>query len=379
MPTKLLWTLRAVAALILAACSFPAHAAEKRPMWVGIWSGTIGNAAIRVCLTERTYLETPVKGSGAYYYMKYLKPLHLEQEDAKTWVETAGGALQAGDPRWKMERVTGNALSGRWITASRNLPIRLKRLSADSDCGSQTFNQPRFTPFVVRQQAAELDGRKYVKLSSSAGKHLDLSFESFQLADAGAAIGKVNEALREKVPVGHQKANFFECLTGALSSNGYDGDYGEFLQPIMLTRDWLSASYSSGGYCGGAHPFHGSSMLTFDLRSGEKVDLQGWLNERAFGEKSQFQDSPPFSDVLRKFLVAHWPVEREGDAECREAASESNYWDVGLERKGISFTPGMPHVLAACANTVVVPYAEIGPYLNDTGKVGVKSVMANLR
>jgi hypothetical protein len=369
---------RILCAILLAVFIVPAHATDKQPQWAGIWSGTIGNVPVRVCLTERSYWDAPIKGSGAYFYMKYLKPLHLEQEDAKTWVESAGGALQASDPRWKIDRVNGNSLTGRWIATGKNLLIRLKRLSAEPDCGSQTFNQPRFKPFVVTKQDAELDGRKYVKLTSSAGEHLDLSFETFQLVGAGAAIAKVNEALREKTPVGDQQADFFECLTGALSANGYDGGHSEFLKPVMLTRDWLSASYSSGGYCGGAHPYHGSSMLTFDLRSGEKVDLQNWLNKRAFREKSQYQQRPPLSEAFRQFLVSRWPVEQENDGECKEAANESNYWDIGLERDGMSFAPGMPHVLTACANPVLVPYAELAPFLNDLGKAGVASVQANL-
>jgi hypothetical protein len=362
----------------------PAHAADKQPQWAGVWSGTIGNVQVRVCLTERAYWNQPFKGSGAYFYMKYLKTLHLEQEGPKTWVETTGGVVQVSDPRWNIDRVLSNSLSGRWTAAGKTLPLRLKRLSAEADCGSQTFNQPRFKPFVVSKQNAELDGRKYVKLVSSAGEHLDLSFESFQLVEAGAVIAKVNEALREKIPVGNQQADFFECLIGALSATTYDGSYGETLEPVMLTRDWLSFSHSSGGYCGGAHPFGSSSMLTFDLRTGDKIDLQNWLNLKALDPKGDpaqgyWGEDASLSDALRKFLVEYKPAEDEQDAECKVAARESNYWDIGLERNGMSFTPGMPHVMTACANPILVPYTKLSPYLNKTGEIGVASVMANLR
>jgi hypothetical protein len=371
-------------AVLLSAFIVPADAADKQPQWAGIWSGTIGNVQVRVCLTEQVYGNAPFKGSGAYFYMKYLKPLHLEQEGPKTWVEITRGAAQVSDPRWNIDRVWSNSLSGRWTAAGKTLPLRLKRLSAEADCGSQAFNQPRFKPFVVSKQNAELDGHKYVKLVSSAGEHLDLSIESFQLVEAGAVIAKVNEALREKIPVGDQQADFFECLIGALSATTYDGSYGETLKPVMLTRDWLSVSYSNGGYCGGAHPFWSSSMLTFDLRTGDKVDLQNWLNLKALGSKGDpaqghSGEVAPLSDALRKFLVEYKPAEDEQDADCKVAARESNYWDMGLERNGMSFTPGMSYVMTACANPILVPYTKLSPYLNKTGEIGVASVMANLR
>ena len=53
------------------------------------------------------------------------------------------------------------------------------------------------------------------------------------------------------------------------------------------------------------------------------------------------------------------------EAEWREPVAEAEFWDIGLTRSGLAFTPGMPHVLAACANAMTVPWAALAPFLSQ--------------
>ena len=77
--------------------------------------------------------------------------------------------------------------------------------------------------------------------------------------------------------------------------------------------------------------------------------------------------------ALRRVIVAH---AGEIEPDCREPVAEAEFWDIGLERGGLRFTPEMPHVLTSCANPALVPWPALTRFLSRAGVAGRASLAA---
>lgn len=53
----------------------------------------------------------------------------------------------------------------------------------------------------------------------------------------------------------------------------------ETTAPFLWTDDFLVVSDVAGGFCGGAHLFGDISYRTFDLSTGDSVDLWSWIGD----------------------------------------------------------------------------------------------------
>ena len=88
-----------------------------------------------------------------------------------------------------------------------------------------------------------------------------------------------------------------------------------------------------------------------------------WLEPAVAGEERIALVS--ISPALLDTVMRHWPV-AEGEAEdygCRDMVRDRYGWNLGLVASGIAFMPELPHVAQACAETAVVPWAELAPFL----------------
>jgi hypothetical protein len=353
------------------------------PIWQGVWKGTIGPYPVQLCLSDRQWLEDGVNGYGAYYYLKYLKIISLDQKDAKRWIERGDGAEKPSDPVWQIGQVTANQIMGSWQGSGRQLPIRLARVANGKDepegeaCGSKAFMAPRIKPLTVREEQAQIYGVPYRRLIADAGAHFDFSMSSFALDGEGAATARINEELRKRLVGGDDDFGYVECMASALSMNGSDGYFEAGAEPVMILKDWLAVRAGQGDYCGGAHPNWSAWSMTFDRSSGEKIDPTDWFSSAAFAEKpEQYGTTRPINAEFRSLLVKRMSAEET--EQCADIVGDTNYWGIGLTREGIEFTPSMPHVAKACENPVLMPYADIAPYLNEGGKEALASIEGNI-
>ena len=83
-----------------------------------------------------------------------------------------------------------------------------------------------------------------------------------------------------------------------------------------------------------------------------------------------FEDSAlrPLSPAFKRIVLRRLKF---ADSECRAVVSEAEYWNIGLDRTGLVFSPSLPHVAMACGDDAAVPFAELGPWLSAAGKAGV--------
>jgi hypothetical protein len=100
------------------------------------------------------------------------------------------------------------------------------------------------------------------------------------------------------------------------------------------------------------------------------VDLTAWLGDRAFARRPGKDDGGAWmiSPALRGIAIGILKID---DQECREAMGEVDFWNLGLARDGLVLTPSLPHVIAACGDDAVVPFAAIAPFLSPAGKTQV--------
>ncbi len=157
---------------------------------------------------------------------------------------------------------------------------------------------------------------------------------------------------------------------GSLGSLGTDGDFNFGYAPRAATSSFLTVTANAGGFCGGAHPYADYWWLTFDRQTGKKVDLGTWLTPAAVPRSDWFEDSAlrPLSPAFKRIVLRRLKF---ADSECRAVVSEAEYWNIGLDRTGLVFSPSLPHVAMACGDDAAVPFAELGPWLSAAGKAGV--------
>jgi len=354
-------------ALIAAVPAAAQDAATPPQPWEGVWQGTLGTYPVRLCLSQRS--ET--WSVGAYYYLSQLKTIGLDRQDDGSWVEKAGNS-GAVTGRWTL-RPSGNALSGEWKQGAKVLPLALTRVAADiSDgaCGTREFLEPRIQPVKLRETPKALGKFAYRELTWDVGKGFpEVSLTSLAYAPVQPGDKAINAALQLDPAKREGDADYVSCFQGSLGSLGNDGDFSFGYALRAATSAHLTVTANAGGFCGGAHPYADYWWLTFDRKTGQKVDLGTWLTPAAVPRSDWFEDSAqrPLSPAFRKLLMRRLRFE---DAECRTVVSEAEYWNIGLDRTGLVFSPSLPHVAQACGDDAAVPFAELAPWLSAAGKAG---------
>ncbi len=376
---KILLGLALLAGLAGPAMAGGQESAETPAPWQGIWEGSLGDQAVRVCLVSGAY------SFGAYYYDRYRRVINLERpETGDVWIEQDN--RDPARPRWTVA-MNGAELTGRWSQGARTLPVRLTRLAGpelgEDNCGSLLFNQPRFTPGRIVSQRATLDGVSYTRLTAEVGPAFEVTIMSFALDGEAPATRRINELLRQPLPTDPATSEWFECMQGNLNTHGSDGGYERTLEPVMITARWLTVRDHSDTYCGGNHPNIENLSRTFDRASGREVNLHDWLSERAVNRTrypGSEEDNITLTEPFRRLVVG--PRRRGGDsdaAECREAILGTEYWGIGLTRTGLVFSPSLAHVIMACGEDFRVPFARLAPFLSAQGRDGAASLQAIAR
>jgi hypothetical protein len=361
--------MRRLAIPIALALAAPAQAADPPP-WVGVWQGKVGNAAVRVCLNS--YEGEP--GTGAYYYIRYLEPISLSQEGSK-WIEHAPGVDK--EAQWQFATLTATRAGGTWRQGARQVPFSLTPVKSDAEdgdagpCGSKAFFEPRLVAGEVVYADAVFEGLRYVKTSYRPPAHFkdDVSIQTFTYDADNEGDAAINATLSAHLPTGSWDDDYLGCIMSNVDARGTDGQWEETIEPKMVSRAYLAVEESSATDCGGAHPNYYTVPHTYDRRNGQEVDLFDWI-----GPARGKDGDRSLPEGVQKLVMARWP--KDSDAECRDAAAESDFWSIGLSHTGLTFSPDFPHVLTACEEPVTVDWAALTPFLDAEGKAGLALLRA---
>lgn len=346
-----------------------AHAAPSE--LPGIWEGTVGNLPVRACFVRRDYSRF-----GAYYYLSQRRLIALDAEEGAENAYREGGGVSGDGPRWLIEQAGADTLSARWTGNGRTLPVRLRRVAytegEEGPCGSIDFHRPRLEGVRTEAAPASLDGMPYRRLTLSTQGRFETSLQTFALDRDGEAAARINTELGRAL-AGDPPA-WFECIQMSLSYSPFEGSFDERLEPVMATSRWLSVSHHWDGFCGGAHPDSSNSYRTFDLSSGAEVNLHDWFRASAVKREhldEMNEDITTLEPAFREVILQGWRAEAE---ECDEVVRSAEYWNIGLTREGLVFSPSLPHVVQACWEEFPVPFARVQSFLTEEGAAALAAL-----
>lgn len=339
--------------LFLTLCLLLGAAAQAAdPAWRGLWRGTVGKQPVMVCLDQ---------DDARYYYLRnpgYLA-LKLETPAGERWTESSKGKPTGN---WQLATPSGSQLSGTWTApkGGRSLPILLQRVAATGDtllCSSPAFYMPRVEAQPVSPgKPRSFEGKQYRELSALKGDIVGL--ELLETAPVYAGLNRTLKALLQQ-----DIANHFDCEASVEESGAPGADYSSHRQPVFWTNRWLAVAEASDYFCGGAHPENGYFVTTYDLAKGTEAKVESWLKLS--------QDE--FPQGLQQLILRQ---AKEVDKDCMEVLTENTSYSIWPSRGGLAFFPQLPHVAAACADTFVVPYKALRPWLSPVGQAEVNALMA---
>jgi len=210
----------------------------------------------------------------------------------------------------------------------------------------------------------------YTKLTLDHRGHFgdSLSVETFELAGTSPAIKRINAKLKEPLA----QEDWLDCIRIAFP---WGGDHHQSLEPRMISRRWLVLNRHWDGYCGGAHPDSSNTAQTFDLTTGQEVDVKDWFNARAIKRTTYKGDPEVFKTIepaFRKVVIGRW----KGDDDCEGTIDTAEWWNMELGRSGFTFTPILAHVVQACVEDFKVPFAKLTPYLTPEGRKNLAALQS---
>ena len=323
--------------------------------WRGIWEGTIGKQAVRVCLDD----------NARYYYLKHGKDIHLRQEEGAEgrWLEEEGySGNQSG--KWQLAVESGDSLRGMWSSpdAGKQWPILLKRIAAAmgtdrSLCEAGQFFKPVADAETLVAGPVKKFGRhSYQELSTriqERGKQESYAPNAIVLRDFGVNGSVVNESLLQRLR--ERLARHHDTRMNGLAEATED--------VVWLSDRWLSLRESEWA---AGHGVSGitSWFETWDLTTATKVDLWRWFNARAGtrhdepgndGVQSVFTPSKALTRAIGSF------GDNDGDPNCK--GQGKSWTGPRLALGGMEFDAGW----GPCMDTTVASFKKLQPFLNEEG------------
>lgn len=364
------WRLSVVAAALFAA---PLRADEPtQPAWAGVWQGTIGALPVQACLQQ----SGGGWSFGAYYYRSQNKIIRLTHEPSGAWTEHPGWEDKTTGA-WQIS-ANGAQLSGTWQQGAKQLPIALSRVALTADdaaqpCGSRAFIAPRLRPVGMTRKPARNAGIAYTQIDYHVAPWFsEVSITSFAIAPTMPGDAAINRQLLFDPNKADSPADYVWCMSQQLGSTGSDGDFSVGIEPFALTEHFLTAKSYSDQSCGGPHPNSDHSWGIFDRTTGKLLDLARWFSVKGKSKTPFSATEAGFSQLqitpaLRRAVMRRMKLEPD----CREGISSNDYWYLGLTSKGMVFAPALPRVAMACGEDVVVPFADLAPFLSPYGKANL--------
>jgi hypothetical protein len=312
----------------------------------GVWSGTLGRSPVAVCFES---------GLAAYYYLKTGVDIALVEREGGFWEEKRGDQPPTGT--WQLSAAKGEALTGTWRSPNgkRDLPIRLRRaddqFEADSPvpahklhCRSPGYNATRVEKAMRTRELGKQESKGWLTVRPFTALDdnitgLEIVGDSAELSPLRRTVETINRELL---------AGYFECMTFVAASGGREFEFSGVVRLEGVTEHFVVVRQSDGYFCAGAHPDGEDAYFVLDRKSGKAVDIRSWLkgSRDAIGRK-------------------HWKSTRD---DCADALLDDTSFVVWPSGSGMVFRPVLPHVNAACAEDVTVPYAALAGNLTAAGE-----------
>lgn len=354
----------------------------------GVWRGTLGQQEIMACWDQ----------SGGNYY-KLQQPLRIALNNAKNsnvWLENEWEKSE-DTISWQLNKPIDDHLVGSQIISgtSTTLPIILNRIQStapDDENGCNfsgvvydAFNTPRFTSTQIHYgEPSVFMNTKYHVINALNG-----NIASIELMGRKDSFAKANSVLHKE---------FMNDVLGYLTCDEFEpprqGDYQSKIRLRFINDEWLSWSGHLEGYCGGAHPFFGSSTTTINLHTGHEINLWDWFNivkKEEIDQENQDDDVDSYIQVCEFLtnrclprplseLVINTPASYE-DKDCKDINFHEMVdggYSIGLNERGIAFIPDLAEPargMRTCYANYTVPFAKLAPFLSKAGSNAINRIL----
>ena len=212
----------------------------------------------------------------------------------------------------------------------RTLPVLLALLLAGCTGGSSTPETAATDSVQVRLVRDTLSGADLPRVTLPARPDVERR--------VNASLDSLSASLR------CEDADAADTTFDTRASTAYAGD------------DVLSVSVHAAYYCGGPYPTNDANLsVTYDLTTGREVPFE-----------ALWRDYAADRDVLLGLFSASLqtgPFDTAGADDCRDVLTPEllaqNGFAYTLTKDGLTVQPDFPHVVEACANEAVLPYASV--------------------
>ncbi len=366
----------------------------------GIWRGTLGEREIVVCF------DGPDR-DGAFYDLRHPRRVALHPQPDGTW-QAVGGDAEPHDPAVEEEDCEGpcegapedpdtgtwhleapaptpeaEQITGHWTAAETGqaLPIRLTRgyLIGDQGAATDPTGPPcdnlAFTaPFsksirVVTGEPRTFAGHRYRTRTLTIGDGLEIS--GIELLEPGPHAAAISRALRGLPETDAEVAlELYDCRQG----RGWGLQATHKIE--FWSERWLVASEFTMDECG-YRPDSSSTYRTWDLATGDAVDLSAWIDDWPRLQRVLLRRALSAPDLAAE-AARNDP--RGNDEGCTATLEEDpiSWKNAYLGLTGMVFATELPHVVQACDQEVEIPYPELIPFATDKGRRELLDILATL-
>jgi hypothetical protein len=336
------------ACVVLAGGLLPSLSQAATPCQ-GVWSGTLGGIPISMEITE---------GYGRYYYRENFSDLVLVPTNslATEWQESDSKGKQTG--RAYLNCGAGK-LEGIWMSADESKTLSINAASSTSYDARRTARLP------LKIRKTQTWGPRSIDTVFVNGIP---SLNALRLRGEGPGIQRVNGLLHKDLA--GNVSNHLSCVAGSVAAGRFEDPWGDELsqQAVFWTGDVLSVQTSYGGYCGGAHPYHGQSYQTYDTSTGKAIPVVNWL-DTAYRKKVDLES--PLGKVIKAKLLdgKKSPSDLPGyERECAEEALNNAAHISAIEKQGMGFVFFFPYAMSPCQVDHFIPWSRMRPFLSEEGK-----------
>ena len=403
--------------LIAIACIQPSAFAEEtniqnsRKTLNGVWKAAVNQQKLFVCLADHQ----------AYAY---------NTQNLNELIELSP-AENSNDMRWKWHDSSGeetaskpfltlNEISAHQITADIQYGVKtttriiLKRIKTSNNSGDclfddynrkvndvsnyQAFNAPRVKALKTWESAPSTFIGKQYRTKNAATRPKSRTggkVSVLNLLSDTQDMSAVNKTLAQYFV--SDKLSLVTC--GDDSATG-GGDFHAHQKLRYWGSKWVSISYHSDGYCGGAHPFFNADTQTFNIATGKSEDIWQWFKLTTLDRKAEIAEDekqicrfkvhkdeylkqclPP--KLVRKIYRARTIC----DEKCRfsgekaidfREATDGHIYSASLSPHGVIFLPSLAEPARGMRTYFahyVIPYAELKPFLSKKGREEINKII----
>jgi hypothetical protein len=338
----------------------------------GVYVGTLGPANMVFKLEKPNGTDA----KGMYYYRNFSRDILLNGTLSGPNVMLEERGSYGGDAKAKLNlKPEGTGLSGTWtdVKSGKTLVLKLRTLNP-SDLEAiklpntvmlrkwkleQPYEYLRFTMPLTVGKAEEFNGKNVQWFLEPKS---NVTF--FRLPMQSKAV---NDALTDE---------HYGTASNALHCPDDSPDAFSYTPKITLYSSRILSINGLAYYdCGGAHPDAYNANLTLDLQSAKVLMLEDAYRFVPFPKGLNLQTQEPF-EVFSNFTLARAAVLKKlilqevksfsGDADCDKVYQTEHVFQFitwYFTPDGLMVQPSFPHVVAACEDDFLLPYAKLRRYL----------------